>query len=302
MTARAVITARLPDTAGSPVVLARGGSDAHLRLAVLLAARAAPEGADRDAALAPGTPWRARCAALIRATGDGDAAPAVIVDPDAAWTPAPTGGAAFDDCTSARERASFFATLLEVGAKRGWIFVRVAPRPEVTDAMAGRGIDSEVATGEATDIPELAPALQPLAQWLVTQRRVDARHLRRLLADADDPQDALVAAFEDVVGPTARGVLRRLALLREEHPIDGGAGPFRTRGRGALAIPAHALATLRQSGALAEMRGAGHARFAMHAVLRDRLARRQAAVEPRWRCRRRGAAPRGRHMWPRSPG
>lgn len=280
MKARAIIAEKVAPRPGARIVLARGGSDAHLRLATLLALQAAPDIDARREATAPDTPWPARADALWRALSAKGAAPVALVDPDAAWAEVPSGGAAFDDVTSARERARFFASLLDLGAEFGWLFIRTSPRAEVTEAMDARGIATDADGGDASDLPELAPALQPIARWLSTRRGVDFRHLRRLIGDADDPQDALISMFEDVIGPATRRAARHLALLREVHPVNGAAGPFATSGDGPLTLPAEALATLVEAGALCSWRNPAGTLFAMPSVLRDRLARRQAAVEP----------------------
>ncbi len=275
MTGRAQITDRVDVPPDVPAVLVRDGNDAHLRLSVLLALHAGAPGEARDEAVDPATPWRARAAAAFESLRTRGNAPLALIDPDAAYLSPPTGQAVFDDATNQRERAQFFSSVLDFGAEHGWTFVRSAPRPEVTEAMDARRIATATEHVASAELPDVAPALWPLARWMVAEGRAEANHLHRLLSSADDPDDALVAAYEDLLDPETRTSLRRLALLREAHPINGVIGPFGPGEDGLRRLSSAAINLLRRSGALTQL---GNGTVAIAAPLRDRLARRQALV------------------------
>lgn len=276
-----IISESVPENLpGQPaVVYARGGHDAHLRLAVLLAAYAAPEGADRACALSLKASWAKRRESLFAALDTKRARRVVLVDPDAAYVSRPRGRAVFDDATHRAERARFFSDLAQFGLRAGWSFVRTAPRPEVSQEIEWP--DVQVYPG-SDPLPGLAPSLQPVARWMLAGG-LSREGLARLLEAAEDDSeraDALLSLFEDVIGPVARDGLRRLCLLREEHPINGVAGPFSPGADAELQIDPEALRLLRASGALSVRRVQGGEVFAVPSILRDRMARRLSLVEP----------------------
>lgn len=278
---KTIIAEAVPENLpGQPaVVYARGGHDAHLRLAVLLAAQAAPEGADRARALSLKASWAERRESLFAALDSKRAQRVVLVDPDAAHVSRPRGRAVFDDATHGAERARFFSDLAQFGLRAGWIFVRTAPRSEVSQEIAWPDVQVE---GEGELIPGLAPSLQPLARWMIG-RGLSRDGLGRLLdaaTDDADRADALLSLFEDVLGADARDGLRRICLLREEHPINGVAGPFGPGAEAGLQIAPEVLELLRASGALGVRRVQGGEVFAVPSVLRDWMARRMSLVEP----------------------
>jgi hypothetical protein len=88
----------VPSDAGTPL-LGRDGSDAHLRMAVHLAWRAAPSTA-RDEALQARTPWSKRRAHALQLAESHQNM--VLIDPDALWVDPPPTGSGFDDGTQLR--------------------------------------------------------------------------------------------------------------------------------------------------------------------------------------------------------
>lgn len=244
-----------------------------------------PEGEDRNLALSPRASWHRRRDALLGALTDARAKRVVLVDIDAAWTAAPSGGAIFEDASNTSERASFFGDLLRYGVSVGWTFVRTAPMASVTEALADVGLTTRTKGGAAGEqIAGLAPTLQPLARWLTRSGGVSRADLERLLDEAEDAadrEDALLSLFEDILEPDARDALRRIALLREEHTINGAAGPFGPDASEPLRVSAECLDALKGTGALSLRGVAGaHAhRFSVPSIVRDQLAQRISIVD-----------------------
>lgn len=277
-------TATVSETTPAPgpdVILARGGNDAHLRLAVLLAARSNAPLEDRREALAAGTGWTRRWRAATRCL-ESTTAPITLVDVDALWVSEPWGEGRFDDATNRVERARVFSDVLDIGAEKGWQFVRSAPLSEVSDQLERRGVsirDTDEPTGAPINA-KLAPALRPLVRWMISTGRVPEQGFRSYIAVSPDPDSTAVEAFSDVIGPRARTALRQLSLLREEHLWNGVAGPFVVGDGTEDSVPRDALERLVEARALhVRMTPDGTLRFLIPAALRDRVATRYAWVD-----------------------
>ena len=280
-----VVIAEKPqlDAAGK-VIYARGGSDAHLRLSVLLAGLSDARKDSKERAMSPRTSWPDRSREALRCAASIDEL--TVVDLDAMWASVPGDGPRFDDALSSRERASFFEDLLTLGCERGWRFVRVTCRNEVSTALEDKGLDplprrSRQRVSKDDLPPALSPALRPVARWLTQSGRVPAGFSQRTLAASEDVDATLVEAFTDAVGPDARGALRRLSLLREDHTWNGTAGPFLVDSQAPLSVSRGALDRLVEAGAVHVSGPApGPRRFTVPSVLRDRVASRHVLVEP----------------------
>lgn len=274
MTATAEITDRITLREGEQAVLARDGSDAHLRLAVLLALQA-PACDDRQIALSPETSWTSRREALLGALRRRQQ-PLALIDPDVLYlghTPED-----FQDMTGRRERDQAFRLILDLWAEKGWRLLRTSPRGPVTRELSQREVVAPPREDEEALLPRLSPDLRPLVRWLVGARQLDARTLRALVDEAEDPEEALFSLFEDVAGFQTTQAVRRLSFLREIHPLNGVAGPFGPEQAGLLQVPAHILSRTKASGALATLED--EHRFWMPTALRKRMALRFEQVEP----------------------
>jgi hypothetical protein len=267
----------VPSDAGTPL-LGRDGSDAHLRMAVHLAWRAAPSTA-RDEALQARTPWSKRRAHALQLAESHQNM--VLIDPDALWVDPPPTGSGFDDGTQLRQRHAFFRELFDLAQRRNWRLVRHGRRPalsELLDRMQPALAPPTLVTDEQ-HLASISPALQPLARWLVVTGRATNDRLSSLIDASESPDDTVVEAFCGAIGPEALRALRHLSLLREDLPWNGVVGPFQRGGEAPLSLPERALQKLSAAGALLVNEPVS-GRFYIPEPLRQRVAIRATLVDP----------------------
>lgn len=225
-----------------PRFRAYGEPDDHLRLSVLLADRLP---GDREAAQAckqPRLSWPERRRRLeeflgtVRPKGSGYMA--VFVDPDALHPGQLRLEHAWDDFECLQERMDLFRLLLESAQRQGgWLFLRPAPSPERTSDMAHFPLLEAAPAWEVREreLPELsaaraalAPALQPLLDWLLQKKTLEPRYAAVLLHEAPrgDPSAGILGLAYDQLRPSAQETAKRLSLLRREQPLNGHLGAY----------------------------------------------------------------------------